>query len=101
MTTHSSVLAWRIPWTEEPGGLQLMRSQRVRHNRATNTHTHTHIHTHIEKCSLEGNLSGALRSCSKEWEWEWEVSLFILSSGDYMQASLHRSKRLLAVTKVS
>ena len=30
MSTHSSVLAWRIPWTEEPGGLQSMESQRVR-----------------------------------------------------------------------
>ena len=30
--THSSVLAWRIPWTEEPDGLQAMGSQRVRHN---------------------------------------------------------------------
>ena len=29
MTTHSNSLAWRIPWTEEPGGLQSMRSQRV------------------------------------------------------------------------
>ena len=28
MTTHSSILAWRIPWTEEPGGLQSMGSQR-------------------------------------------------------------------------
>ena len=32
MATHSSVLAWRIPWTEELGGLQSMGSQRVRHN---------------------------------------------------------------------
>ena len=32
MATHSSILAWRIPWTEEPGGLQSMGSQRVRHN---------------------------------------------------------------------
>ena len=32
MTTHSSVLAWRIPWTEEPGGLQSMGSPRVRHD---------------------------------------------------------------------
>ena len=31
MGTHSSILAWRIPWTEEPGGLQSMGSQRVRH----------------------------------------------------------------------
>ena len=32
MVTHSSILAWRIPWTEEPAGLQSMGSQRVRHN---------------------------------------------------------------------
>ena len=47
MATHSSIPAWRIPWTEEPGQLQSTESQRVRHNRATNTHTHTHTHTHI------------------------------------------------------
>ena len=32
MAIHSSILAWKIPWTEEPGGLQCMRSQRVRHS---------------------------------------------------------------------
>ena len=32
MTTHSSILAWRIPWPEEPGGLQSMGWQRVRHD---------------------------------------------------------------------
>ena len=32
MATHSSILAWRIPWTEEPGGLQSMGWQRVRHD---------------------------------------------------------------------
>ena len=31
-TTHSSILSWEIPWTEEPGGLQSMGSQRARHN---------------------------------------------------------------------
>ena len=35
MTTHSSILAWKIQWTEEPGGLQSMRSQRVRYDWAT------------------------------------------------------------------
>ena len=35
ITTHSSVLAWRIPWTEELGLLKCMESQRVRHNSAT------------------------------------------------------------------
>ena len=32
MATHSSLLAWRIPWTEEPGGLWFMGSQRIGHN---------------------------------------------------------------------
>ena len=32
MATHSSILAWKIPWTEQPGGLQSMGSQRVRHD---------------------------------------------------------------------
>ena len=37
MTTHSSILAWKIPWTEEPGGLQSVGSQGVRHDQAINT----------------------------------------------------------------
>ena len=37
-TTHSSMLAWRIPWTEEPGGLQSIRSQRE----DMTEHPHTH-----------------------------------------------------------
>jgi len=32
MATHSSILAWKIPWIEEPGGIQSMGSQRVGHN---------------------------------------------------------------------
>ena len=39
MAIHSSSLAWRIPWTEEPGGLQSLGLQRVGHFRATNTTT--------------------------------------------------------------
>ena len=39
MATHSSILAWEIPWTEKPGGLQSMGWQRIRHNWA-NEHTH-------------------------------------------------------------
>ena len=44
---HSSILAWRIPWTEEPGGLQSMGSQRVRHDWSDLACTHT---THCENC---------------------------------------------------
>ena len=45
MATHSNILAWRIPWIEEPGGLQSMGSQRVGHNGATNMRARTHTHT--------------------------------------------------------
>ena len=37
MATHSCMLAWIIPWTEEPGGLQSMGSQRAGHDYVTNT----------------------------------------------------------------
>ena len=45
MATHSSILAWRIPWTEEPGGLQSRGSQRVGHD-WSDLYTHIHTHTH-------------------------------------------------------
>ena len=44
IATHCNILAWEIPWTEEPGRLQSMGSQRVGHSLV---HTHTHTHTLI------------------------------------------------------
>ena len=38
MAPHSSILAWKIPWTEEPGGLQSMGSQRVGHDSSDSMH---------------------------------------------------------------
>jgi len=46
MATHSSILTWEIQWTEEPGGLQSMGWQRIRHNLATE-------HTHMHSCLFE------------------------------------------------
>ena len=43
MATHISILAWRIPWTEEPGGLQSMVSQRVRHDWSDSSGTHNFL----------------------------------------------------------
>ena len=62
MATHSSTLAWKIPWTDEPARLQSMESQRVGHDSDfsfmvisyisyTHTHTHTCTHTHTHICS--------------------------------------------------
>jgi len=48
MATHSCILAWRIPWTEESGGLQSTGSQRVGHNWAhVHACSHSHTHTHV------------------------------------------------------
>ena len=46
MATHSSILAWRIPWTEGPGGLQSVESQRVRHDWATKPCHHSQWDSH-------------------------------------------------------
>ena len=44
MATHSSILVWKIPWTEEPGGLQTMGLPRVRHDLATSLSLFTFMH---------------------------------------------------------
>ena len=53
MATHSSTLAWRIPWMDEPGGLQSTGSQRVGHNWATSLHI-TFICGHTKVTLYEG-----------------------------------------------
>ena len=62
MATHSSTLAWKIPWTEEPGRLQSMGSQRVGHNWATSFHS---LHT----LSLEKEM--ATHSSILAWRIPW------------------------------
>ena len=47
MATHSSILAGEIPWTEEPGRLQSMESQRVGHNSVTKQHIHIYISIYL------------------------------------------------------
>ena len=48
MATHSSILAWRIPWTEKPGGLHSLGLQRVGHDLATKEkHQQTTIYEHL------------------------------------------------------
>ena len=56
MATHSSILAWRIQWTEEPGGLQSIGLQRVRHDWATE-------HAHMSKGTTK-----ALLDCDPLWQ---------------------------------
>ena len=46
MATHSNILAWRIPWTEEPGGLQSTGSQSLTQLKRLSLHACMHIHAH-------------------------------------------------------
>ena len=50
MVTLSSILAWEIPWTEEPGGLQSMGLQRVEHDWVTNTIFQVSTSAHLGTC---------------------------------------------------
>ena len=49
MGTHSSILVWKVPWTEELGGLQCMGLQRVRHDQASEQ-AHTYTHKILKTC---------------------------------------------------
>ena len=58
MATHSSIVAWRIPWTEEPGRLQSMGSQRVGHDWATSLHfTSLHLKRLIKRLKVPEHLN--------------------------------------------
>ena len=69
MATHSSILAWGIPWMEEPGGLQSMGSQRVRHNWASSLHfTSLYVITvvlnfSVQLCTSEQVYLCILKTC--------------------------------------
>ena len=56
MATHSSILAWRIPWTEEPGRLQSMGWQRVRHDWATKKEKKCIMHTEKMKRTRDKSI---------------------------------------------
>ena len=63
MATHSSILVWRIPWTEEPGGLQSMGSKRVKHDWAINT---LHFSRNCEK-KIEPRLTQVRQTQDKKF----------------------------------
>ena len=71
MATHSSILAWRIPWTEEPGGLQSTGSQRVRHNWVTSLSLVTTVY-------IDGTWK-----CTASWEIPQTASLLPLYDISY------------------
>ena len=70
MVTHSSILAWRIPWTEEPGRLQSMESEWVQHDLATKQQ-----HFNIYMCTCMSQIF-------------WECTLFQISYSEYSNSHI-------------
>ena len=72
MALHSSTPAWRIPWTEKPGGLQSMGSQRVRHDWATSISLHFIYGIYIYICWP------CKQCCSEHWDaYSSQITVFI------------------------
>ena len=74
MATHSSILAWRIPWMEETGGLHSTGSPRVRHSWASNTFTFTSLPVASVTSEKLYSSGGWVGKCG--WGWSLELSYF-------------------------
>ena len=66
MTAHSSILAWRIPWTEEPGGLQSIGLQRAGHNSLCPAIL-AHAHGKLSSGMLHGEVKKEIRALCKHY----------------------------------
>ena len=67
MATYSSILAWKIPWKEEPGGLQSMELQRVRHNLSTE---HALLAGQTERAMESVQFSSVVSNSLRPHEWQ-------------------------------
>ena len=99
MATHSSILAWRIPWAEEPGGLQSMGLQRVGHDWATNN-TYT---VDLQRCvSFRCTAKWISCVCISSVQSLSRVRLFATPwiSGHQASLSITNSQSLLRLTSI-
>ena len=103
MATHSSILGWRIPWTEEPGGLQSMGSQRVGHNWSGLSCTEARMTSHS---SVYQNFFRYTRYwCSKArsqqtvvWGHKCEDSLCVFVHGSQMNVWSYEIQMNICIT---
>ena len=95
MATYSSILAWRIPWTEETGQLQSMLSQRVRHDWRTNTHWGTwrqwclFFNRKWTLVSASTQNSNFFLTYSLIWIWYDDMDPIMVRNNDYEYEHLH------------
>ena len=91
MATHSSTLAWKIPWMEEPGGLQSMGLQRVGHDWETSLHFVTREKlVSWSGCRLEKNFQmwNRMRGKYSLLQWEMLLEREVSSRENWQQGSL-------------
>ena len=103
MATLSSILTWRIPWTEEPDRLQSMGLKRVRYDWATNTHTHTHTHTHAHQYSFHCSIPRGLAFKTSHEDHDLFLLLenyFLSTRGPYKKLGCQVSFDTLVTTKL-
>ena len=93
MATHSSIFAWRIPWTEEPGRLQSTGSQRAGHEWATNTTTTKDQLFRWDPTSMGINTPSIKRDCG-EWENVHSSDLYYLLKY-FLVADMQESQAML------
>ena len=72
MATHLSILAWNIPWMEQPGRLQSIGSQRVGHDLETKC-KHTHTHTHKRERETQENRASGQNDCSSHLKYHRQL----------------------------
>ena len=74
MATHASILAWRIPWTEEPGRLQSLGSQRVRHNWSNWTYTNLGNSSSLSIHRVMSTMGTVMVTCWDDWTVNWDMT---------------------------
>ena len=99
MATHSSLLAWRIPWTEEPSGLQSMGLQRVGHNWVSAIHFTATITITLQSWNTHLSTPLQLWQCCLGrpywrwvfWAWDWVLGTDTLRMIFYMTLCVNTS----------
>ena len=95
MATHSSVLAWRIPGTGEPGGLPSMGSRRVRHDWSDLVAAAVGMYVFLENPQFSfiqvkeqrKKTTGAMRTVSSKYSWFTATFVYLSNSNNYKQSS--------------
>ena len=94
IATHSSFLAWRIPWTEKPGGLQSIGSQRMEHDWSNLTQKwikDLHIRLETVKLLLQENIE---KKSLWHWSWEWLLDMTSKTHETKVKISFYTAKEI-------